>query len=175
MIEQEFRDLYKWIYYSSRFINFTGGQTTLSKIVVEQFCAIEGIKEPGQFQVINQGSVLMMLFGLFVIPKEFWRRYLEEDESKRSEADDLIFADFVFQSRRNFNTTLPSSELSTVVFLRRFRNALAHGNVEIDIEANFFTFKNYDKQNKCNLETRNNMAGLGKFVDEISDFFINHL
>jgi len=59
--------------------------------------------------------------------------------------------------------------------LRRFRNALAHSNVEIDKEKNLFKFKNYDKERQCNLETTNNTAGLGEFVQEISNFFINNL
>jgi hypothetical protein len=175
MIEQEFRDLYKWVYYSSKFFSYSGGSTTLNKKDIEKFCELEGIKEPDKFQVINQGSILMMLYGLFVIPKEFWRNYLEEDSSKRCEADDLIFSEFAFVSRRTFNVSIPSNELLDVVFLRRFRNALAHSNVEIIKEENLFKFRNFNKQGQCNLEITNNAAGLGEFVDEISHFFIKHL
>lgn len=171
----EMRDLYYWINYSSRFISFVDETTRVDSSLVEKFCEKEGIPDPSQFFVINQGSIIMMLYGLFVAPKELWRNALGDTDSEKVLADKVLFEGFKFHSRSSFIEDINTESLDKDVFLRRFRNSLAHSNFEVNKVEGTFRFRNIDKHNnnECNFDVQNNPAGLGRFVDEVGNYFLN--
>lgn len=162
----EFRDLYKWVYYSSKFLTYCAYPCSLNNSVIEQFSKFEGIQEPGNFKTINQGSVLMILYGLFVLPKEFWENHLDKSN---------FFSEsgFVFNSKGTFTMYRPNNDIDNVQFLRKLRNSIAHSNVNIDKDTGYIRFKNFNKNRDCDFEVTNNIPGLAKFVEEISGFFID--
>ena len=166
--------LYAWILHSVNFTNFFSTNNSASRNdLIDRFRREQNVEN---FQVINPGSVLMMLYGIFIIPKEFWRNLLGETNTKKEEADTLIFSSFQFNAKETFTFYIGDrNSISNEVFLRRFRNALAHSHIEVSKEQKTLRFKNYDKEGKCNLDVSNDLGGLGLFADEIVKVFMDHL
>ena len=173
---EEHKTLYSWILHSINFTNHS--QTAASgngKKLIESFRSDNGAPN---FQVVNPGSIIMMLYGLLVIPHEFWRNLLSEDDpKKKTQADECVYLDFKFDSKGTFIFHAPADgKIEKEVFMRRFRNALSHSHVSLDVSKRQFRFKNYDPSTgEINLDVSNNMEGLGQFADEVSALFLKHL
>jgi hypothetical protein len=167
--------LYAWILHSVNFSSFLSNDNSASRHdLIKRFRSEHNISN---FEVINPGSVLMMLYGIFIIPKEFWRNQLGETGTQKAEADTLIFSDFEFNSKETFTFNIGNKDnISNEVFLRRFRNALAHSHVEVNKEEKTLRFKNYQgPDSQCNFDVSNDLGGLGAFADEIVRVFMSHL
>ena len=87
--------LYAWILHSVNFTNFFSTNNSASRNdLIDRFRREQNVEN---FQVINPGSVLMMLYGIFIIPKEFWKNLKEKAKEK---ADESIFSNFQFNSKK---------------------------------------------------------------------------
>ena len=77
----------------------------------------------GEFPLINSASILMGLYGIFVFPKEFWKRFFSDDEdNKVDKAEKLLLenSNFEFGSKLLFIDCdgKQSSQLSNPVFFK---------------------------------------------------------
>jgi hypothetical protein len=176
-MNEQFKDLCRWIYYTGRFLNYCDyEQGQQLQIVRDEFLRQERLVANKNFRPWNQGAVVMMLYGLFVLPKEFWRNYLGDDNNERALADNIIFEGFQFDSRGTFaDDGFANADLNTCQFLRRLRNACAHANIDVDVANNRIRFRNYDHAGNINFAVSNDLAGLTQFVGEMSRFFINQI
>ncbi len=164
----EINDLGKWTWYTSKFLNSCDNSTIDANEVINEFLKQEGFDKENLFHTWNHASVLMALYGLFVIPKEFWRNRLGDDNNERAIADELIFENFQFLSRATFRGNEEYTKImNKEVFLRRFRNSIAHANFEIDQQQNILIFKNFDQYGIMNFEVTNNLSGLSEFIGEM--------
>src|SRR5690606_17161127 len=106
----------------------------------------------------NQGTLLLLLYGLLVIPYELWR-----DKSDN----------FPFYTRKYFLGL--DEKVNTREFLNYFRNSLAHANFSLDLERSEFRFWNRNFSNLLNFDVKINYCNLGDFVTEIGLYYINLL
>ena len=109
----------------------------------------------------NAGSVLMLMYGLIVIPKEIW-------EESNTNFKFITRSRFLFKSTTNEN-------LSTFDFLRLIRNSLSHANFSIDPKANSLTFWNNNRQGIRDFEVEINYPDLGDFIVEIGKYYVNEV
>ena len=109
----------------------------------------------------NQGTVILLMCGLLVIPKEIW------EKSK---------INFQFTTRDKFVVkTLPTdSNLDTLNFLRLLRNSLSHANFSIDVTNAKLTFWNNYKGTK-NFEVEIGYGNLGEFLAEVGKYYVNEV
>ena len=98
----ELRDLSKWIYYTGLFLNDFDKNLKESEDhqrIFKDYLDKTGFAQNTNFYLWNQGTILMLLYGLFVLPKEFWVRFLSDDsgnQNVKTKADRLIFENFEF-------------------------------------------------------------------------------
>lgn len=164
--QNDLKDLYLWIAYSSKFISYMNEYAINCPEIIKQFCEKEGIRDCKDFEVINQGSIIMMLYGIFVVPKELW-------ENTSKDGNSGIWEKFNFDSRNTFIELESTNSLSKEIFLRRFRNSLAHSNFSVDKERGVIQFWNCNSDNHKNFMVENTPRGLGEFADEVSQHFFH--
>lgn len=175
-MDNEIKDLERWTWYTVMFLNHCQNGSLKSKAVLEEFSQQHDLENTNNFCTWNQATVLMALYGLFVVPKEFWRNKGGSTDAEKINSDGKIVENFKFESRQTFKGDDEYiKNMSTAVFFRRFRNSLAHANFEFDKKHNILTFKNFDKKNNINFEVSNNMCGLSEFLTEIGKYFINNI
>ncbi|QOJ29812.1 MAG: hypothetical protein HRU80_13400 [Ignavibacteriales bacterium] len=106
----------------------------------------------------NQGTVILLLYGLLVVPKEIWEK---------------SYTSFNFTTRNKFHiNTSPNDNITTLDFLRLLRNSLAHANFSIDVEHAKLKFWNI-KNGLVNFEVEISYGDLGEFIAEIGKYYIN--
>lgn len=111
------------------------------------------------YQTKNQGTIIILLYGLLVIPKEIW----EKDSTK-----------FSFNTRQKFILNPPTVQnIDTLEFLRLFRNSLAHANFSLDVTNEKWTFWNINRSNVKNFEVSIKHSDLGLFTEEIGKYYLN--
>jgi len=95
-MKKEIVDSLRWIYYSGRLLNYleNNSEDIEVKSVIDKFLRSEGFSDSNTFTPFNQGTVMMLLYGLFVYPREMWMK-LEKDKLK-------INTYFNFDSRNTF-------------------------------------------------------------------------
>lgn len=174
-MDEEIKDLGRWTWYTAKFLNSCENGSLKAAPIITEFLIQEGFQQQNSFRVWNQATVLMALYGLFVIPKEFWRNQLGDDDNERVSADQLIFENFEFTSRAKFNEVNNPVNMQKEVFLRRFRNSIAHANIEIDKKSHVIRFTNTDRTGNVNFNVTNNLEGLSEFLGEIGKYFINEI
>ena len=111
------------------------------------------------FNIKNQGLLISLLYGLFVVPKEMWK-------PKNT-------TNFTFETRKHFSSVAPIN-FSTDEFMRLLRNAVAHANFEVLVEQSTYRFWNVNRKGKKNFEVTITHGGLGEFVSEVGKYFINY-
>lgn len=181
----EMNDLSKWIYYTGLFLSdFNQKKDTdeSSKKIFTDFLKNNGFTENTNFYLWNQGTILILLYGLFVLPKEFWTRFLSDDSANlKTQADNLIFDNFSFTSREHFIDcdNIDSKKLDKETFLRRFRNAISHNRIEIikgeQAEIKFTNKPDRPDNAPNNFAVKISPQNLTGFLNEISKFFIDNL
>lgn len=112
------------------------------------------------FSLKNQGIVLMLLYGLLVIPKEIWG------------TDDLDEG-FGFETRKHFSPCF-NEAISDGDMIKKLRNAVAHANLAIDIENNGYKFWN-QRHNCRDFEARIAQRHIGEFLGEVGKYYINEV
>lgn len=132
---------------------------TISDFFIE-FQKDQGIQNMNFYHTKNQGVVILLMYGLMVIPKEIW----EKDSSH-----------FAFTTRDKFNIKLPINpeDINTFNFLRFLRNSLAHANFSIDASNATLTFWNKNNKGNKNFEVEISYSDLGEFTAEVGKYYIN--
>ncbi len=179
----EIKDLSKWIYYTGLFLSdFEKNKenSEIHSLIFNNFLYENGFQKFNSFHLWNQGTMLMLLFGLFVLPKEFWLRFISDDDHNQiNEADKLIFEKFAFNSRKNFlnyDNGIDQNKLDKETFLKRLRNSIAHNRIEIvKSEESVIKFSNIDNTGKINFSVRITPINLTEFLNEIGKFFIDNI
>jgi hypothetical protein len=111
------------------------------------------------YQTKNQGTIIILLYGLMVIPKEIW----EKNNTN-----------FTFNTREKFTLNPPTdTNISTLDFLRLFRNSIAHANFSLDTNNEMWTFWNINRSNVKNFEVSLKHFDLGLFTAEIGKYYLN--
>lgn len=112
----------------------------------------------------NQGTIILLLYGLLVIPKEIWKN---------------TAINFQFTTRSNFKVKIspPKKDCNpfdTSCFLQLLRNSLAHANFSVDASKGQFTFWNNKNRTK-NFEVEINYDHIGEFIAEVGKYYINEV
>jgi hypothetical protein len=109
----------------------------------------------------NQGTIIILLYGLMVIPKEIWEREK---------------TNFVFDTRQKFTFNPPTDkDITTLDFLRLFRNSIAHANFSLDTTTVMWTFWNIHRSNTKSFEVSIKHIDLGLFTEEIGKYYLNDI
>jgi hypothetical protein len=153
-----------WTWYNGQFLFLFDEQLKKNpNQTISQFFTIfltsQGLQNQSFYHTKNQGTVILLLYGLLVIPKEIW----EKD-----------YTNFSFSTRQKFILNPPTvNNLDTFNFLRLFRNSLAHANFHIDIQTTRLTFWNNQKDGTRNFEVEIYLADLAEFTAEVGKYYIN--
>ena len=158
------KEIPHWVWYTAQFIfhiqesfelnpNETIGEV-FSRILKEQ-------NMPDDFSLKNQGTVLMLLYGLLVIPKEIW-------------GGKVLNKSFSFATRSEFRILNPVRVLSNSELIRFLRNAISHANFAIYSGLDQYIFWNM-KEGQRNFEAVVSHVGLGKFLTEVGKYYINQV
>lgn len=107
----------------------------------------------------NQGTIILLLYGLLVIPKEIWEQ---------------TSTNFPFETRSLFEEKTMPTQNDSLNFLRLLRNSLAHANFSVDTDTSKFMFWNI-RNNVKNFEVEITYNDLGKFLTEIGLYYINEV
>jgi hypothetical protein len=125
---------------------------------MKKFLSQHDMLEEGFYHTKNQGTIMMLLYGLLVLPKEIW----EKKETL-----------FPFESRSKFHVVSEhAGEIETLDFLRYMRNAVSHSHFKINVESSIFTFWNESK-GIMNFEVEIHYSDIGKFIEEVGKYYIN--
>ena len=154
----------KWAWYTGQFLFYFQDQLERDGQVSVADC-FDHFREANQlqncpgFQLKNQGTLLMLLYGLLVIPREMWQHE--------------GVPDFQFASRGSFHFCIGQSNMQSSNFLRFMRNAIAHANFDIvDLQRGLYEFWNIGR-NGCDFKVRISQKGLCSFVTEVGQYYIN--
>jgi hypothetical protein len=159
----------QWTWYNGQFLFKFDEQLNRNpnKTIGEffnDFLESQNMKGEDFYHTKNQGTVILLMYGLLVVPREIWEK---------------TQTSFVFATRNNFVVKIQpdESELDTLNFLRLLRNSLSHANFEIDITNATLTFWNNPDKNdiKRNFEVTINYNSLGEFLTEIGKYYINEV
>lgn len=126
------------------------------------FLISQEIQNHNFYHTKNQGTVILLMYGLLVIPREIWENSA---------------TNFQFTTRDKFKviTTPNNGDPDTLNFLRLLRNSLAHANFAIDSQAARFKFWNSQRNETKNFEVEINYADLGEFLSEVGKYYVNAL
>lgn len=159
------QDIPQWTWYNGQFLfQFydqlkDNPQKSISDFFSE-FLISQSLQNLDVYHTKNPGTVILLMYGLLVIPKEIW-----EKEN----------TDFSFNTRSKFKFIIPKyNNINTLDFLRFLRNSLAHANFSIDATSSKLTFWNCFKEER-NFEVEISYANLGQFISEIGKYYINEV
>ncbi|MBN2594927.1 MAG: hypothetical protein JXA81_15580 [Sedimentisphaerales bacterium] len=158
----------RWVWFTGQFLfRFQETleycpQTTIARFW-EDFKNSQGLQNCQGFHLKNQGTLLMLLYGLLVVPRGMWERRQQ------------YLPDFSFTTRNRFDFHAGNQNMTAIDFLKYMRNALAHANFEIDVRNGTYMFWNRQNYGRGNIdfEVKINHCGLGMFVTEVGQYFIN--
>ncbi len=165
-MNKEKNDIPLWTWLNGQFLfQFqeqleTNPNKTISNFF-NDFCAkpFPGSKKYDFYQTKNQGTIIILLYGLMVIPKEIW----EKNQTN-----------FPFNTRRKFVFNPPTDmNTDTLNFLRLLQNSIAHANFSLDITKELWTFWNIKNDNVKNFEVSIKHIDLGHFTTEVGKYYLN--
>jgi len=161
-----------WVWYTGRFLFYADRALEVNPEkpigeVYQQFLQHEeGLSAESGFQLRNQGTTLMLAYGLLVLPRELWER------------DGL--PEFEFKTRDEFTFIIDTvgAQSNTRQFIRCMRNALSHANIKIIAPAqssqeNTFTFWNRTRSGDIDFKVETSWSGLIEFIVEAGRYYIN--
>ncbi|MFL0162463.1 HEPN family nuclease [Aquirufa salirivi] len=158
-------DIPKWTWYNGQFLFQFDEQLKQNPNMTiydffQEFLTNQKLQSLNIYHTKNQGTVILLLYGLLVIPKEIW----EETNTN-----------FKFESRDKFTFNHPTDKnLDTITFLRLLRNSLSHANFAIDIENKRLKFWN-DYKGIKNFEVEIRYDDIGVFLSEVGKYYINEV
>ncbi len=125
------------------------------------FLTNQRIEDYSFYHTKNQGTVILLMYGLLVVPREIWER---------------SGTNFRFLTRSKFSVAIPTDgNLDTFDFLRLLRNSLSHANFSIDASQARVTFWNNRPDGTKNFETEIAWDDLGEFLAEVGLYYVNDL
>ncbi|MEJ2701178.1 MAG: hypothetical protein P8Z79_01925 [Sedimentisphaerales bacterium] len=155
----------RWVWFTGQFLfRFQETlehctQTTLTRFW-EDFKNSQGLQNCQGFHLKNQGTLLMLLYGLLVVPRGMW------------EQRQLNLPDFPFTTRERFEFQTGTQDMDALDFLKYMRHAIAHANFKIDVQNNLYKFWNICRGD-INFKVVTDHCGLGIFITEVGTYFIN--
>jgi len=159
------QEIPQWTWYNGQFLFQFDQQLkqnpnkTISEFF-QDFLKDQNLQDVNIYHTKNQGTVILLMYGLLVIPKEIW-----EKTSTR----------FLFTTRNKFTLKPPTdNNLDTLNFLRLLRNSLSHANFSIDVANARLTFWNNNNGTR-NFEVEIGYGDLGEFLSEVGKYYINEV
>jgi hypothetical protein len=155
------QEIPQWTWYNGQFLlDFDDQLKKNPNLTISQFfqnfLTSQGLQDLNVYHTKNQGTVILLMYGLLVIPREIWER----DNTN-----------FEFKTRTKFSLNqLPDSNLETLDFLRLLRNSLAHANFAIDTQNARLKFWNFQRNGTKNFEVEINYGDLGEFLTEVGTY-----
>ena len=115
--------------------------------------------------VDNQGSALMALYAMLVVPREIIKKRYSD------EYDDLnIFLESVtYDTHSDY-----ANDSKKVNFFRHIRNAVAHARVEFEPDK-YVTFFDTDTRNNNQFETKLPLKNLGDFIGRLQKLHVRYV
>lgn len=163
-MDKERNDISLWTWFNGQFLFQFEEQLeknpnkTISEFF-KDFLADQKLDNFNFYHTKNQGTIIVLIYGLMVIPKEIW------EKNKTN---------FPFTTRQKFTYNPPTkSNIDTLNFLRLLRNSLAHANFSLDINKELWTFWNIKDNDTKNFEVSIKHIDLGYFTAEIGQYYIN--
>jgi len=124
------------------------------------FLKSQGLENLSIYNTKNQGTVILLGYGLLVIPKEIWEKST---------------TNFQFNTRTKFKVTMSTdTNIDTLKFLRLLRNSLSHANFSIETTTAMLTFWNMYNETK-NFEVQISYGDWGMFLSEVGKYYINEV
>ena len=155
-----------WTWYNGQFLfQFDEELKINPDQTISQFFAnflkSQGMQNHDFYHTKNQGTVILLMYGLLVIPREIWEK---------------ATTNFQFTTRNKFSVNMPPIDrgIDTLNFLRLLRNSLAHANFSIDASNARLTFWNNHNGTK-NFEVEIDYCDLGKFLAEVGKYYVNEV
>ena len=159
------QDIPLWTWYNGQFLFQFDEQLKVNpdKTISEfysDFLQDQKLQDYNFYHTKNPGTVLLLMYGLIVIPREIWEK---------------SNTNFEFNTRNRFLFKAPTEEnLDTFNFIRLLRNSLSHANFSVDMKTNSLTFWN-NRQGVKDFEVEINYGDLGDFLAEIGKYYINEV
>ena len=157
----------QWAWYNGQFLfqfdeQLKANPTQSISQFFSNFLTEQGIEAYGFYHTKNQGTVVLLMYGLLVVPKEIWEK---------------TGTNFRFLTRDKFSVTIPADgHLDTLKFLRRLRNAVSHANFSIDVSQARVTFWDYPPSGGAkNFEAEIAWDDLGGFLSEVGKYYVNEV
>ena len=156
----------QWIWYNGQFLfQFDEQLKKNPKMTISSFFSDfltnQGLQNLNIYHTKNQGTVILLLYGLLVIPREIWE--------KNSTS-------FQFTTRNKFSVKPPTdTNLDTLNFLRLLRNSLAHANFSVDTTNARLTFWNNHNNGIKNFVVEISYGDLGEFISEVGKYYVNEV
>jgi hypothetical protein len=171
-MRNDVNNLPHWIWFTAMFLYRAdkAREETPTKSIEEvynDFLRDQRLDQNSGFQLRNQGTSMMLAYGLLVLPREIWDR------------DDL--PSFEFNTKTEFKFIIDDVHAQTQhsQFIRCMRNSISHANVNIIAPAethqrDTFTFWNYNLRNQCvDFKVSSSWKGFLSFLDEVAKYYIN--
>jgi len=122
-------------------------------------------EEIKKINVDNQGSALMALYAMLVVPKEILKdRYSDEYEELNTFLENVTnetYSDYPEDSQG-------------VNFFRHIRNAVAHASVEFEPDK-FVTFSDTNTRKNYRFETKLPLVKLGEFIGRLQKIHVRYV
>ena len=115
--------------------------------------------------VDNQGSLLMSLYAMLVIPKQFLDN-LHSDEFDKIQK-------FLHANTANTTTTYHEDQ-PTINYLRHIRNAVAHARVSFR-SGDVVIFQDTDTKGKSSFSTELSLQKVGEFIHRLQMVHVKHI
>jgi len=120
------------------------------------------------FTYFNQGTTLMLCYGLLVYPQEFWKNYIDFKKM-----NDFVLNNYkknileLFEVEKNEG----NEKINIEILLRHLRNSISHSTIEINHE--YFKFIDINKTTKKKFVTKISQKDLGLFLHEMGSYFVS--
>ena len=115
--------------------------------------------------VDNQGSALMALYAMLVIPKEILKEQYSAEYAALNEFLQLVVTNTV----TNYPHDSPS-----INFVHHIRNSVAHARVEF-VENDYVLFRDKNKDRHWQFETRLPLNFLGEFIGKLQRIHMRYI
>jgi hypothetical protein len=160
------KEIPHWVWYTGQFLfhaqeSFEQRPNQTIGNVFTSFLRNQNMTDSKVFTLKNQGSILMLLYGLVVVPKEIW-------------GSELLDKSFPFTTRKEFRILKPERNLRNSEIIKLLRNAISHANFDIYSGLDQYIFWNINNGQR-NFEAVVSHEGIGKFLTEIANYYINHV
>jgi hypothetical protein len=155
-----------WTWYNGQFLFQFDEQlkTNPNKTISEfysDFLQDQKLQDHEFYHTKNQGTVLLLMYGLIVIPREIWEKST---------------TNFKFNTRNKFVFKLPTGRnVDTFDFLRLLRNSLSHANFSVNVKTMNLNFWNVNRHGVKDFEVEIKYDELGDFLAEIGKYYVNEV